>query len=77
MGQNFQDVVGLKQILSQDLRPFARNLIVRLAEYAKGRKLVAADYSTVENILTESARDGYRLKSMVFRIAKSDLMTNK
>lgn len=77
MGRKFDNIDGLKQILSRDIRPFARNLIVRIAEYAKGRKLVAADYPTVESILKTTEREGFKLKSIVFQIAVSDLMTRK
>ena len=76
-GQKFDNVTGLKQILSKDVRPFARNLIVRIAEYAKGRKLVAADYPTVEAILTATEKKNFRLKDIVYQIATSDLMTRK
>ena len=77
MGQSFDDITGLKKILAQDVRPFARNLVVRIAEYAKGRKLVAADYSTVESILEATQQDGFKLKDIVYALATSDLMTNK
>ena len=76
-GQKFDNVVGLKKILSKDVRPFARNLIVRIAEYAKGRKLVAADYPTVEAILDSTEKKNYRLQDIVYQIATSDLMTRK
>jgi hypothetical protein len=59
------------------VRPFARNLIVRIAEYAKGRKLVAADYPTVEAILKATEKEDFKLKSIVYQVAVSDLMTHK
>lgn len=76
-GENFGDINGLKRILASDVRPFARNLIVRIAEYAKGRKLVASDYPAVEGILNESEKTGFALKSIVTAIATSDLMTHR
>ena len=76
-GENFNDISGLKQILSSDVRPFARNLIVRIAEYAKGRKLVATDYQTVEAILTATDARDFRLQDIVREVANSDLMTHK
>ena len=76
-GQKFDNVTGLKQILSKDVRPFARNLIVRTAEYAKGRKLVAADYPTVEAILAATEKKNFRLQDIIYQIATSDLMTRK
>ncbi len=76
-GKPFNDVAGLKQIMLTQLRPFARNLVLRIAEYAKGRKLVAADFKTVEDILDRSAADEFRLKDLVTRIATSDLLTRR
>ena len=76
-GQPFDNVDGLKQILSKDVRPFARNLIVRIAEYAKGRKLVASDYPTVEAILASTEKKKFRLQEIVYQIATSDLMTRR
>lgn len=77
MGNDFDDLSGLKEILAADLNLFARNLIIKLAEYAKGRKLVAADYPIVESILKATEKDGFKLKHIVFRIATSELMANK
>ncbi len=77
LGKDFADVTELKQILSSEIRPFARNLIIRIAEYAKGRKLVAADYSTVEAILSATESGDYKLGDLVIRIATSDLMTRR
>ena len=76
-GQTFDDIAGLKKILASDIRPFARNLIVRIAEYAKGRKLVPADYPTVEAILNAAEKEDFKLKYIVYQIAISDLMTYK
>ena len=77
MGQEFDDIVGLKKILATDVRPFARNLIVQIAEYAKGRKLVASDYPVVEAILAAAEKQEYKLKHIVYQIAVSDLMTRR
>lgn len=77
LGKDFADVTELKQILASDIRPFARSLIIRIAEYAKGRKLVAADYSPVEAILAESEKGDYKLNDLVRRIATSNLMTHR
>lgn len=75
MGKYFRDLGQLKKILIKNDRPFARNLIVRIAEYAKGRELVAADYPTVETILKQTEKRGFKLRDIVYEIAISDLMT--
>ncbi len=74
-GKPFQDVAGLKKLMLAQRRPFARSLVVRIAEYAKGRKLVASDFKTVETILDQAAKDDFRLKDIIRLIAESQLMT--
>ena len=77
LGKDFADVDELKQILASDIRPFARNLVIRIAEYAKGRTLVAADYGTMESILDEAERNDFKLKNIVIAIATSELMIQR
>ena len=77
LGKDFTDVTELKQILSSDIRPFARNLIIRIAEYAKGRKLIAADYVTVESLVDAAANNGFKFRDIVLTVATSDLMTRR
>ena len=77
LGKEFADVTELKQILSSDIRPFARNLIVRIAEYAKGRTLTVADFGIVESILDDTEKGDFRLKDIVVAIATSQLMTER
>ena len=77
LGKDFADVTELKKILSSDIRPFARILIIRIAEYAKGRKLVAADHATVQELVDQSAKNDFRFNEMVRSIATSDLITNR
>ena len=74
-GKPFEDVTGLKKLMLAQLRPFARSLIVRIAEYAKGRKLEAPDLKTVEEITRQAAKSDYRLNDMINAIATSELMT--
>ena len=73
-GKSFEDITGLKQILLGQLRPFARNLVVRIAEYAKGRKLAASDLKAVEAITDEAAENDFRLQDLIIKIATSDLL---
>ena len=77
LGKDFADVDELKRILVSDIRPFARNLVIRIAEYAKGRKLGAADYAIVESIVNEAGANNYQLKDVVIAIATSELMTHR
>ncbi len=73
-GVQFDDVTGLKKTMLTQIRPFARNLIVRLAEYAKGRKLEASDLKSVEELTEQAAKNGFRLNDMVSALATGKLM---
>lgn len=77
LGKDFTDVEGLKEILSRDIRPFARNLVIRIAEYAKGRTLIATDYAAVEKILSATERGGFKLKDLVLEVSASELLTDR
>lgn len=77
LGEDFTDVVELKQILTTDIRPFARNLAIRIAEYAKGRELVASDYEVVTAILDAAEKENFRLRDLVVAITTGRLMTHR
>lgn len=77
LGKDFDDVTELKKILASDIRPFTRNLIIRITEYAKGRKLVVADYATVQTLVDEAAENGFKFKDIIMSIASSSLMTQR
>lgn len=77
LGVDFANVTQLKRILADDLRPFTRNLTIRLAEYAKGRKLNAADYITIQQLVDRSAENDFKFKDIVLAIANSKLMTER
>lgn len=74
-GQKFGDVEGLKSILTTQLEPFARSLIVKISEYSKGRKLELADLKAVEAILGDTAANDFQLSDIIVVIATSELMT--
>lgn len=76
-GVEFDDVMELKKIMLTDVRPFARNLTIRIAEYAKGRTLAPADFSIVEEIVDQAAEDDYRLRDILMDVATSELLLNR
>lgn len=75
LGSSFKDINGLKNILQSNDHIIARNLIIKLAEYAKGRKLNLHDLKTVKEIEVASEKNGYKFKTMLELILTSDLMT--
>ena len=77
LGQDFADVTELQRLLANDTRPFARNLVIRIAEYAKGRELVPADHEFVEQLVDEAEANDFRFRDIVLAIARSRLMTDR
>lgn len=76
-GTEFKGIQDLKPILLQDIRPFAFNLTVRLAEYAKGRKLEAADSLAIEAVVNGAEADDFALRDLVEAIAEGELLRNR
>jgi hypothetical protein len=76
-GKDFANLTDLKKILASDLRPFARHLTILMSEYAKGRKLVPADYPAIEAVLDRSAANDFRLQDMLLMIVSGELMRNR
>jgi hypothetical protein len=76
-GKPSQDVTGLKKLMLTQQRRFARSLVVRIAEYAKGRKLEAADLKTAEQLMDELAKNDFRFNDMIRVIAESPLLTTR
>jgi hypothetical protein len=76
-GKDFANITDLKKILASDLRPFARHLTILMTEYAKGRKLVPADYPGIEAVLDHTAANDFRLQDMLLMIITGELMRNR
>ena len=62
------------KVLLKNNHIIARNLVVKLAEYAKGRKLNLADLRTVDQIVKNSAKSNYTFRTMLGYMLESDLM---
>ena len=76
-GEAFKNVDGLKQILLKNTDSFARSLIIKIAEYGKGRKLSFKDYVIVEKLLKQSVKNNYAFKDLFLSVVKSDLIKHR
>jgi Protein of unknown function (DUF1592)/Protein of unknown function (DUF1588)/Protein of unknown function (DUF1587)/Protein of unknown function (DUF1585)/Protein of unknown function (DUF1595)/Planctomycete cytochrome C len=71
-GRKFSNVEGLKHLLaSPENKKFARTLIANTLTYGLGRGLEAYDSCTVEDIRSQLAADGYRIRNILFGIVES------
>lgn len=76
-GKRFKDVNQLRQLLRQNERNFARSLIIKLAEYAKGRQLNRNDLEFVDELVEQSASKEFRFKDLLSDLSSSKLMFNR
>ncbi len=70
-GISFDGPEQLKTVLLNKKELFFRNLTTKLLGYALGRGLTLQDQCTVEQILTQLDKDGYRAQSLVQGIVMS------
>lgn len=76
-GTKFANVAELRRILRTREGDFARSLTIKLAEYAKGRKLNRRDHELVDQITTKAKMDEYRFKSLLRHLLLSRLMLGR
>lgn len=76
-GEQFDNVIGLKEALLQDERQIARSMVKQLITYATGAPVGFGDRAEVERILTASANDGYRMRTLIQELTQSKLFRNK
>ena len=74
MGSSFDDVRGLRKVLMSKKDTFTYNLIVKLAEYSKGRKLNRKDHQIVKRIAHDARLHDYKFMNIMGELLLSDLM---
>lgn len=72
-GQKFGDVRELRQILIDNERELARNLLYQLTVYATGTPVRFSDRPKIEHILDEAAADGYRVRDLLLALVQSTI----
>ena len=73
----FKNIVDLRKLLRSREGEFAKSLTIKVAEYAKGRKLNRRDLDLVDQITQESAGKGYRFRDLLIKILNSELMMTR
>lgn len=76
-GTKFKNVVDLRKILRTREDEFAKSLTIKLAEYAKGRKLNRRDLEIVDQVVARARKDAYRFRSLLVLLLKSKLMLDR
>lgn len=77
LGKRFKNVAELRKILRNHEGEFAKSLTIKLAEYAKGRRLNRSDLELVDQITKQSGGNGYRFRDLLLGILQSNLMKHR
>ncbi|BDS07985.1 hypothetical protein NT6N_30250 [Oceaniferula spumae] len=77
LGTKFSDVRGLRKALLKNKDTFTYYFIVKLAEYAKGRKLNRNDHEIVKSISNKAVNYDYQFMFILGEILTSDLMLKR
>ena len=76
-GDIFKDVVGLKEIMANDLELFARNLSTKLLTYATGRTMEVSDRPVIDRIVKEAIQPENGLKDLLTQVVLSEIFLRK
>ena len=76
-GESFDDLVGLKAIMTSDLTLFTRNLTTKLLTYATGRTMGISDRPEIDRIATELEKQGGGLLDLMQLVVTSETFLNK
>ncbi|MDF1813121.1 MAG: DUF1592 domain-containing protein [Verrucomicrobiales bacterium] len=76
-GIEFNNVADFKKLLLAREDAFARCLVEKLMMHALGRDLEITDRPAIRGILSETAKDGYRLRDIVLAVVESEIFRQK
>jgi hypothetical protein len=75
-GETFNNVAGLKRIMTRELDPFSRSLTTKLMTYATGRTTSVADRPEIDRIVAQLSESG-GLRDLVKLVVSSDAFLTK
>ena len=68
----FDDIVKFKQSLVKEDRRFAKAFTAHLLRFALARELSPADSLTIDDIVNRTAKEDFKLKSLIREVVLSD-----
>ena len=71
-GQSLDGPGGLKKVLLGQKNDFTRCLVDKMMTYALGRGMGRTDKCTVKDVVESTAKNDYRISSVMVGIVKSD-----
>ncbi len=76
-GRSFQNIDDFRKLILSDVDSLTRNLAEKLLTYGTGAPIAFADRQTVEQIVEQSAKQGYGVRSVIQNVVTSSIFTNK
>jgi hypothetical protein len=76
-GRKFRDVRELKQLLLDDEKQIARNLVRQLTVYATGASVRFADRTGIEQALERARSSQYGVRTLILELVQSEMFRNK
>jgi hypothetical protein len=68
----FTDIVSFKKSLVQEDRRFAKAFTAHLLRFALSRELSPVDTLTIDGIVNQTEKEGFKLKSLIRKVVQSD-----
>ncbi|QDU28210.1 hypothetical protein ETAA8_33100 [Anatilimnocola aggregata] len=76
-GRSFNGAAEFKQLLKQDIDPFAEAFVEQLATFALRRVMTIDDRAQLKLIAANSKKDDYRLRAVIENFVTSDLFQKR
>ncbi len=76
-GKPFDGIRQYKQRLLEQQDQVARNFVSQLVVYSTGGEIEFADREVVEEILSETKKDDYRVRDLIHAVVQSRLFREK
>jgi len=68
----FDNIVDFKKSIAKEDRRFAKAFTAHLLRFALSRELSPADTLTIDGIVNQTEKEGFKLKSLIRRVVQSD-----
>ena len=76
-GKSFNDIVELKEILTEDKESFSKGFIKKMLMYATGRKLTFMDQQIIDDVISQVKEENYPLQNILEAVCTSKAFLHK
>ena len=76
-GRPIAGIEGLKNLMLEDQDKIARNLLIKLSEYAMGRTINYSDAEVIHRLVKASKNNNYQLRDLIVSIVADESFTKR